>query len=91
MVEMSLKWQYVSAADCALRASLGTRFTRPQVTSRSSALNAYVEDAKCSKWHTHCPQSSQPTADVKDQSVESKTYRGRAGAEGLCARQIEVK
>ena len=91
MVEMSLKWQYVSAAGCALRASLGTRFTRPQVTPRSSALNAYVEDAKCSKWHTHGAQSSQPVADVKDQSVESKTYRGCARAEGLRARQIEVK
>lgn len=62
---MSLKWQYVSAAGCALRASLGTRFTRTQVTPRSSALNAYVEDAKFSNWHTHGSQSSQPEADVK--------------------------
>jgi hypothetical protein len=65
MVEMLLKWQYVSAAGCALRASLGTRFTRTQVTPRSSALNAYVEDAKCTNWHTHSPQSSQPVADDK--------------------------
>jgi hypothetical protein len=65
MVEMLLKWQYVSAAGCALRASLGTRFTRTQVTPRSSALNAYVENAKCSNWHTHGPQISQPVADVK--------------------------
>ncbi|WP_447868508.1 hypothetical protein [Rahnella aceris] len=62
---MLLKWQYVSAAGCALRASLGARFTRTQVTPRSSALNAYVEDAKCTNWHTHGAQSSQPAADVK--------------------------
>ena len=65
MVGMSLKWQYVSAAGCALRASLGTRFTRSQVTPRSSALNAFVEDTKCSNWHTHGPQNLQPEVDVK--------------------------
>lgn len=65
MVGMSLTGQYASAASYALRASLGTRFTRTQVTPRSSALNAFVENAKCSNWHTHGPQSSQPEVDVK--------------------------
>ncbi|ECC3312154.1 hypothetical protein XS17_21720 [Salmonella enterica subsp. enterica] len=44
MVKRLLKRQFVSSASYALRASLGTRFTRTQVTPRSSALNAAVED-----------------------------------------------
>ncbi len=49
----------------AWRRHLVLRFTRAQVTPRSSALNAFVEDAKCSNWHTHGPQSLQPEVDVK--------------------------
>jgi len=45
MVEMLLKWQYVRAAGCALRASLGTRFTRTQVTQRSSC--SQCERGRC--------------------------------------------
>ncbi|WP_040264659.1 hypothetical protein [Serratia symbiotica] len=56
---MLLKWQYVSAAGCALRASLGTRFTRTQVTPRSSALNAVVEDAQMCQMVIPTPQSLQ--------------------------------
>lgn len=59
MVEMLLKWQYVSAAGCALRASLGTRFTRTQVTPRSSAFNAVVEDAQMFQMVIPTTQSSQ--------------------------------
>ncbi|EDS7818025.1 hypothetical protein GQT34_001158 [Salmonella enterica] len=53
------KWQCVSSASYALRASLGTRFTRTQVTPRSSALNAVVEDAQMV---IPTPQSSQRQA-----------------------------
>jgi Tfp pilus assembly major pilin PilA len=90
MVEMLLKWQYVSAAGCALRASLGTRFTRTQVTPRSSALNAYVENAKCTNWHTHCAQSSQPAADVKA-SNQSETAVKTAKRNCVKNQQIEVE
>jgi len=84
-----LKWQYVSAAGCALRASLGTRFTRSQVTPRSSALNAFVEDTKCSNWHTHGPQNLQPEVDVKA-SKRSETAVNTA--KRICGKsQIEVK
>ena len=84
-----MKGQYVSAAGYALRASLGTRFTRSQVTPRSSALNAFVEDAKCSNWHTHGPQNLQPEVDVKA-SKRSETAVNTA--KRICRKmQIEVE
>ncbi|ECA5023922.1 hypothetical protein EWG06_10320 [Salmonella enterica subsp. enterica serovar Virchow] len=48
----------------ALRASLGTRFTRTQVTPRSSALNADVEDAQMFQMVIPTPQSLQPEFSV---------------------------
>ncbi|WP_145476924.1 hypothetical protein [Yersinia similis] len=60
-----MKWQNVSAAGHALRASLGTRFTRSQVTPRTFALNAYVKNAKYFNWQTHRSQSPKAEADVK--------------------------
>ncbi|MBJ9136111.1 hypothetical protein [Citrobacter farmeri] len=65
MVKELLKRQCVSSASYALRASLGTRFTRTQVTPRSSALNAVVEDAQMFQMVIPTPQSSQRAAVVK--------------------------
>ncbi|WP_072066000.1 hypothetical protein [Erwinia piriflorinigrans] len=65
LVKLSLKRQCVSSASYALRASLGTRFTRTQVTPRSSALNAVVEDAQMCQMVIPTPQSSQPAFSVK--------------------------
>ncbi|AWE47594.1 hypothetical protein GL62_09020 [Salmonella enterica subsp. enterica] len=59
MVKKLSKWQCVSSASYALRASLGTRFTRAQVTPRSSALNAVVEYAQMFQMVIPTPQSSQ--------------------------------
>jgi hypothetical protein len=50
----------------ALRASLGTRFTRTQVTPRSSAHNAVVEDAQMFQMVIPTPQNS-----LRDYSVKS--------------------
>jgi len=45
--------------DVFSRASLGTRFTRTQVTQRSSAFNANVEDAQMFQMVIPALQSSQ--------------------------------
>ncbi|MDS4036822.1 hypothetical protein RKI04_11205 [Citrobacter amalonaticus] len=60
-----LKRQCVSSASNALRASLGIRFTHTQVTTRSSALNTVVEDAKMFQMVISTPQNSQRAAVVK--------------------------
>jgi hypothetical protein len=59
LVNLTLKVQCVSADRYALRASLGTRFTRTQVTPRSSAFNANVEDAQMFQMVIPALQSSQ--------------------------------
>ncbi|PQK77164.1 hypothetical protein CG428_08835 [Pantoea ananatis] len=64
----SLKVQCVSADRNALRASLGTRFTRTQVTPRSSAFNAIVENAQMFQMvipTTQISQRMQTSSDVR--------------------------
>ena len=58
VVEMAVR----QLCSYALRASLGTRFTRAQVTPRSSALNAVVEDAQMFQMVISTLQSSQRPA-----------------------------
>ncbi|NIE53009.1 hypothetical protein F3J41_13245 [Pantoea sp. Ap-870] len=48
-----------------MRASLGTRFTRTQVTPRSSALNAVVEDAQMFQMVIPTSQSLQTEFSVR--------------------------
>jgi len=73
MVEMLLKRQCVSADRYALRASLGTRFTRTQVTPRSSALNAVVEDAQMCQMVIPAPQSLQRMQSSKIRGETKRT------------------
>ncbi|OWS77063.1 hypothetical protein CBW22_02730 [Pantoea sp. VS1] len=72
MVKKLFKRQCVSAASYALRASLGTRFTRTQVTPRSSALNAAVEDAQM---FIPTSQSLQRMQSSKNRDETKKTDR----------------
>ncbi|PTA89139.1 hypothetical protein CWM66_18715 [Kosakonia sp. H7A] len=59
--------------DVFSRASLGTRFTRTQVTPRSSALNAVVEDAQMFQMVIPTPQSLQRMQSSKNRDETKKT------------------
>ncbi|TNL02347.1 hypothetical protein CYD30_27055 [Kosakonia cowanii] len=56
-----------------MRASLGTRFTRTQVTPRSSAFNAVVEDAQMFQMVIPSTQSSQRMQTSSDVRRRNKT------------------
>ncbi|MFQ6249397.1 hypothetical protein ACLMPM_24335 [Yersinia enterocolitica] len=73
-VEMSLKWLFVSTAGRALRASLGTRFTRSQVTPRSLAFSTNVKYATPSSAHFVIESGRQSLKEKCNSSEYCKAY-----------------
>lgn len=71
---MLLKWLFVSTTGRALRASLGTRFTRSQVTPRSLAFSTNVKYANPSSAQFVIESGRQSLKEKCNSSEYCKTY-----------------